>query len=62
MLRLKTTRGANTIAQDIPLPAKTYSSLSYDFYVWRNRDSLKNSMPVFFTKTLGPLRTKAVRS
>ena len=53
VLRLKTTRGANTIAQDIPLPAKTYSSLSYDFYVWRNRDSLKEFEARIFHEDLG---------
>ena len=52
-LILETTRGGNTTSQTIPLPKDTMSSLSYDFYVWKNRDHLKNFDAVIFHEDLG---------
>ena len=52
-LVLKTTRAGNTTSQTLPLPKDTLSSLSYDFYVWNNRDHLKKFDAAIFHEDLG---------
>ena len=52
-LTLETTRAGHTTSQSIPLPKDTLSSLSYDFYVWQNRDHLKKFDGLIFHEDLG---------